>query len=92
MRTVNLQAALPKRNFCPEFFSGNFQSKCSFKIFREEHHHMSLSNKTLPPRFSKKREMFRFFFSGQEIYIFLVNQIIIAVVELCKGNRPNLLG
>ena len=42
--------------------------------------------------FWRKREMFRFFGGEQENYIFLVNQIIIAVVELCKGNRPNLLG
>ena len=83
---------ITKKELSPGIFSGNFQSKCSFKMFREEHYHMALSNKTPPPRFSRKREMFRFFFSGQEIYIFLVSQIIIVVVELCKGNRPNLLG
>ena len=29
-------------------FSGDFQSNCFFEMFREEHHHMNLSNKTPP--------------------------------------------
>ena len=40
-------------------FSGNIQSKCSFEIFREEHYHMTLSNKTPPLR---KHDMLRLFF------------------------------
>ena len=77
-------------------FSGNFQSKCSFEMFREEHCQITLSNKTPSQRFSRKRAMFLFFsgqetcFSGQEIC--LVSQIIIVVAELCKANCPNLLG
>ena len=91
VKTVKLQAALPKRNFRPEFFlvifresvlsvtkkelssrifSGNFRSKCSFKMFREAHYHMTLSNKTPPPRFSRKREMFRFFFWDKKFLFF----------------------
>ena len=91
VKTVKLQAALPKRNFRSEFFlvifresvlsvikkelssrifSGNFRSKCSFKMFREAHYHMTLSNKTPPPRFSRKREMFRFFFWDKKFIFF----------------------
>ena len=67
VKTVKLQAALQKRNF---ILSGNFQSKCSFKMFREEHYHMTLSNKTPPPRFSRKHDMFRFFFRTRNLYFF----------------------
>ena len=31
VKTLKLQVALPKRNFPYEFFSGNFQSNCSFE-------------------------------------------------------------
>ena len=56
---------ITKKDFGAEFFSRNFQSKCSFEMFREEHYRMTLSNKTPPQWFLRKRDMFRFFFSGQ---------------------------
>ena len=60
VKTVKLQAALPKRNFRAEGnFSGNFQSKCFFPMFREDHYHMTLSDKTAPRRFLRKRDMFQ---------------------------------
>ena len=64
VKTVKSWTALPKRNFRAEFFSGNFQSNCSFKMFWEEHYHMTLSSKTPPQRFSRERDMFRLFFGS----------------------------
>ena len=59
VKTVKLQAALSKKKLSRRIFSGNIQSNCSFEIFREEHYHMTLSNKTPPLR---KRDMLRLFF------------------------------
>ena len=62
VKTVKLQAALSKKKLSRRIFSGNIQSNCSFEIFREEHYHMTLSNKTPPWRFLRKRDMLRLFF------------------------------
>ena len=71
VKTVKLQAALPKRNFRAEGnFSGNFQSKCFFPMFREDHYHMTLSDKTAPRRFLRKRDMFQIFFGTRNLYLF----------------------
>ena len=91
VKTLKLQAALPKRNFRPEFFlvifrisvlSICFEKNITIWFYQLRFHHRGF----------RENVMFRFF-SEQEIYIFfLVSQIIIVFVELCKSNRPNLLG
>ena len=45
-------------------------------MFLEGHYHMTLSIKTPPPRFSRKRDMFRFSFSEQEILETIMRYLI----------------
>ena len=91
VKTLKLQAALQKRNFHPEFFvvifrvsvlSECFEKSITIWLYQTRLHHRGFQEKVICSDF----------FSGQEIFIFLVSKIIIMVVELCKGNLPNLLG
>ena len=91
VKTVKLQAALQKRNFRPEFFlvifrvsvlSQCFEKSITIWLYQTRLHHRGFQENVICSDF----------FSGQEIFIFLVSKIIIIVVELCKGNLPNLLG
>ena len=91
VKTVKLQAALPKRNFRLEFFLVIFRVSIVSKCF-EKSINIWLYQTRLHHRGFQENVMCSDFFLGQEINIFLVSQIIIVVVELCKGNRPNILG
>ena len=91
VKTVKLQAALPKRNFRLEFFLVIFRVSIVSKCF-EKSINIWLYQTRLHHRGFQEKVMCSDFFLGQEINIFLVSQIIIVVVELCKGNCPNILG
>ena len=61
VKTSLVAGGVTKKELSSGIFSGNFQTNCPFKMFWEKHYHMTLSNKTPPQRFLRKRDMFRLF-------------------------------
>ena len=82
LKTVKLQAALPKRNFHEEFFLVVFRVSVLSKCFEWSIIYDFIKQDSTSEVFGKM--WYVLIFLGQEIYICLVSQIIIFAVELCK--------
>ena len=83
---------LPKRNFHAEFFLAIFRVSAPSKCF-ERSITLWLNQTRLHHKGFRENVYVSIWIGwGQEIYIFLVSQIIIVFVKLCKSDCRNLIG